>query len=51
VTDKATANDGDNDDDGGSRIKTQPKAQAGAMKTVCLKKGPAAKKKTSPSGS
>ena len=29
----------------------QPKAKAGDKKTVCLKKGPAAKKKTSPKGS
>jgi hypothetical protein len=28
----------------GSQGKTQPKAKAGAKKTVCLKKGPVAKK-------
>ena len=50
---KANADDGDkdDDDDDGSRSKTQPKAKAGAKKTGCLKKGPAAKKKTSPKGS
>ena len=57
------ADDGDKDDDQGSRIKPQPKAKAGAKKkpqpkakagakkTECLRKGPAAKKKTSPKGS
>ena len=45
---KANADDGDKDDDYGSRSKPQPKAKAGAKKTGCLKKGPAAKKKTSP---
>ena len=44
---KANADDGDKDDDYGSRSKPQPKAKAGAKKTGCLKKGPAAKKKTS----
>ena len=38
-------------DDDGSQSKAQPKAKAGAKKTGCLKKGPAAKKKTSPKGS
>ena len=53
VNDKANADDGDkdDDDDDGSRSKTQPKAKAGAEKTGRLKKGPAAKKKTSPRGS
>ena len=49
VNGKTNADDGDKDDDG-SRSKTQPKAKAGAKKTGCLKKGPAAKKKTSPRG-
>ena len=50
---KANADDGDkdDDDDDGSRSKTQPKAKAGAEKTGRLKKGPAAKKTTSPRGS
>ena len=47
---KANADDGDNDDDDGSRSKTQPKAKADANKTGRLKKGPAAKKKTSLKG-
>ena len=47
---KANADDGDKDDDG-PRTKTQPKAEAGAQKTRRLKKGPTAKKKTSPRGS
>ena len=51
VNGKANADDGDKDDDDGSRSKTQPKAKAGAKKTGCLKKGPAAEKKTSPRGS
>ena len=51
VNGKANADDGDKDDDDGSRSKTQPKAKAGAKKTGRLKKGPAAKKKTSPRGS
>ena len=48
---KANADDGDKDNDHGSRSKPRPKAKAGAKKTGCLKKGPAAKKKTSPRGS
>ena len=60
---KANADDGDKDDDEGSRSKLQPKAKAGAKKkpqpkakagakkTECLRKGPAAKKMTSPKGS
>ena len=48
---KANADDGDKDDCEGSRSKPQPKAKAGAKKTECLKKGPTAKKKTSPKGS
>ena len=51
VNGKANADDGDKDDDEGSRSKPQPKAKAGAKKTGCLKKEPAAKKKTSPKGS
>ena len=63
VNGKANADDGDKDDDEGSRSKPQPKAKAGAKKkpqpkakagakkTECLKKGPTAKKKTSPTGS
>ena len=59
VEGKANADDGDKDDDEGSRSKPQPKAKAGAKKkpqrkakggakkTKCLK-GPTAKKKTSP---
>ena len=35
----------------GAEKKPQPKAKAGAKKTECLRKGPAAKKKTSPKGS
>ena len=50
VNGKANADAGDTDDDG-SRSKTQPKAKAGAEKTGRSKKGPAAKKKTSPRGS
>ena len=61
MTGKANADDGDKDDDAGSRSKPQakakagakkkpqPKAKAGAKKTECLK-GPTAKK-TSPKGS
>ena len=48
---KANADDGDKDNENGSRSKPQPKANAGAKETGCLKKGPAAKKKTSPRGS
>ena len=52
VNGKANADDGDkDDDDDGSRSKPRPKAKAGARKTRCLKKGPAATKKTSPRGS
>ena len=50
VNGKANADAGDTDDDG-SRSKTQPKAKASAKKTGPLKKGPPAKKKTSPRGS
>ena len=50
VNGKAHADDRDKDDDG-FRSKTQPKVKAGSKKTGCLKKGPAAKKKTSPRGS
>ena len=35
----------------GAKKKPQPKANAGAKKTECLRKGPTAKKKTSPEGS
>ena len=48
---KANADDGGKDGDDGSRSKPRPKAKAGAKKTGGLKKGPAAKKKTSPRGS
>ena len=63
VNGKANADDGDKDDDEGSRSKPQPrakagaqkkpqpKAKAGAKKTECLRKGPTAKKTTSPKGS
>ena len=48
---RTNADGGNTDDDDGSRSKPQPKAKAGAKKTECLKKGPTAKKKTSPKGS
>ena len=51
VNGKANADDDGKDGDGGSRSKPRPKAKAGAKKTGGLKKGPAAKKKTSPRGS
>ena len=51
VNGKEHADDGDKDDDARSRNKPQPKAKAGAKKTRCLKKGPAAKKKASLKGS
>ena len=45
---KANADDGDkDDDDDGSRSIPRQKAKAGAKKTGCLKKGPAAKEETS----
>ena len=48
---RTNADGGNKDDDDDSRSKPQPKAKAGAKKTECLKKGPAAKKKTSAKGS
>ena len=48
---KVNADVGDKKDDDCSRSKPRPKAKAGAKKTGGLKKGPAAKKKTSPRGS
>ena len=51
VNGKAHADDGDIDHDDRSRRKPQPKAKAGAKKTRCLKKEPAAKKKASSKGS
>ena len=51
VNGKADVDDGDKDDDGGgSRSKKQPKAKAGAKKTV-WKKGPARRKRPSRGGS
>ena len=51
VNGEANTDAGEKDDGCRSRSKTQPKAKAGAKKTGCLKKGPAAEKKTSPRGS
>ena len=51
VNGKANADDGGKDGDDGSLSKPRPKAKAGAKKRGGLKKGPAAKKKTSPRGS
>ena len=51
INGKANADDGGKDGDDGSRSKPRPKAKAGAKKTGGLKKGPTAKKKTSPRGS
>ena len=48
---KANAGEGDKNDDDCPRSKAQPKAKARAKKIGRLKKGPAAKKKTSPRGS
>ena len=45
---KANADAGDTNDNDASRSNPQPKEKAGAKKTGCLKKGPAAKKKASP---
>ena len=51
VNGKANADDGVKDGDDGSPSKPRPKAKAGAKKRGGLKKGPAAKKKTSLKGS
>ena len=45
VTSRANADDGDKAVDEGSPSKPQPKAKAGAKKTVCMEKGQEAKKK------